>query len=216
MLLSIVWTISLHLTIFHFALTTFLSHPPQNALLHIFPLTHHSSHNIPIYISPPSSQHYSPLPAFPLTSLTPLHLPNPFHNIHHLTPHPSVKQYRNTPSHSSRPSYNIPSISPLPHPSIKQYRNPRNPRPHSDRGNDNWLIKYEKPVTNANAVNVSSILLAATAISSSLLQGDTGEWDFTNVPEIKIAAIDNGLAFPYKHPDEWRACKSPPPSSPTH
>ena len=23
---------------------------------------------------------------------------------------------------------------------------------------------------------------------------------------IKIAAIDNGLAFPFKHPDEWRAC----------
>lgn len=22
----------------------------------------------------------------------------------------------------------------------------------------------------------------------------------------KIAAIDNGLAFPFKHPDEWRAC----------
>ena len=26
-------------------------------------------------------------------------------------------------------------------------------------------------------------------------------------PEIQIAAIDNGLAFPFKHPDEWRACK---------
>ena len=26
-------------------------------------------------------------------------------------------------------------------------------------------------------------------------------------PEISVAAIDNGLAFPYKHPDEWRACK---------
>ena len=26
-------------------------------------------------------------------------------------------------------------------------------------------------------------------------------------PEITIAAIDNGLAFPYKHPDEWRACE---------
>lgn len=25
--------------------------------------------------------------------------------------------------------------------------------------------------------------------------------------EVKIAAIDNGLAFPFKHPDEWRACK---------
>ena len=26
-------------------------------------------------------------------------------------------------------------------------------------------------------------------------------------PDISIAAIDNGLAFPFKHPDEWRACK---------
>ena len=25
-------------------------------------------------------------------------------------------------------------------------------------------------------------------------------------PEISVAAIDNGLAFPFKHPDEWRAC----------
>ena len=24
-------------------------------------------------------------------------------------------------------------------------------------------------------------------------------------PEIDIAAIDNGLAFPFKHPDSWRA-----------
>ena len=26
-------------------------------------------------------------------------------------------------------------------------------------------------------------------------------------PIIKLAAIDNGLAFPLKHPDSWRACK---------
>lgn len=25
-------------------------------------------------------------------------------------------------------------------------------------------------------------------------------------PPVKIAAIDNGLAFPLKHPDEWRTC----------
>lgn len=43
---------------------------------------------------------------------------------------------------------------------------------NTDRGNDNWLIKYDK---------------------------DTSE--------LKVAAIDNGLAFPFKHPDEWRACK---------
>ena len=24
---------------------------------------------------------------------------------------------------------------------------------------------------------------------------------------IQIAAIDNGLAFPFKHPDSWRTCK---------
>lgn len=57
---------------------------------------------------------------------------------------------------------------------------------NTDRGNDNWLIKYEKP-------------------------GDTEELKDTEWPEnstascIKIAAIDNGLAFPFKHPDEWRA-----------
>ena len=25
-------------------------------------------------------------------------------------------------------------------------------------------------------------------------------------PVISIAAIDNGLSFPFKHPDAWRAC----------
>ena len=47
----------------------------------------------------------------------------------------------------------------------------------SDRGNDNWLIKYDK--------------------------------EKADNPEecIYVAAIDNGLAFPFKHPDEWRACK---------
>ena len=33
------------------------------------------------------------------------------------------------------------------------------------------------------------------------------EWSVVKPPEISVAAIDNGLAFPYKHPDEWRACK---------
>lgn len=33
--------------------------------------------------------------------------------------------------------------------------------------------------------------------------------DDKNVVQIKIAAIDNGLAFPFKHPDEWRACTLP-------
>lgn len=36
---------------------------------------------------------------------------------------------------------------------------------------------------------------------------DMGSWDQTDEPKIEIAAIDNGLAFPIKHPDEWRTCK---------
>ena len=33
------------------------------------------------------------------------------------------------------------------------------------------------------------------------------KWTDDKETLIKIAAIDNGLAFPFKHPDEWRACE---------
>lgn len=36
-----------------------------------------------------------------------------------------------------------------------------------------------------------------------MLQQD--DWSIVKLPEVKIAAIDNGLAFPFKHPDSWRA-----------
>ncbi|CAH8482134.1 unnamed protein product [Dicrocoelium dendriticum] len=60
---------------------------------------------------------------------------------------------------------------------------------NTDRGNDNWLIKYE---------------------TSDLKEGDTGQdqhndWGLVKMPKVKVYAIDNGLAFPFKHPDEWRA-----------
>ncbi|XP_037111565.1 phosphatidylinositol 4-kinase type 2-beta [Syngnathus acus] len=57
---------------------------------------------------------------------------------------------------------------------------------NTDRGNDNWLIKYEKPGECEGPKDA--------------------EWlENSSEPCIKIAAIDNGLAFPFKHPDEWRA-----------
>ncbi len=31
------------------------------------------------------------------------------------------------------------------------------------------------------------------------------DWSIVKLPDVKIAAIDNGLAFPFKHPDSWRA-----------
>ncbi|XP_075773873.1 phosphatidylinositol 4-kinase type 2-alpha [Pelodiscus sinensis] len=59
---------------------------------------------------------------------------------------------------------------------------------NTDRGNDNWLIKYDCP-------------LDSTSVRDS-------EWVVVKEPIIQLAAIDNGLAFPLKHPDSWRACRS--------
>ncbi|KAL9851165.1 phosphatidylinositol 4-kinase type 2-beta isoform 2-T2 [Geothlypis trichas] len=57
---------------------------------------------------------------------------------------------------------------------------------NTDRGNDNWLVRYEK---QDDALDLSD---------------KDSQWT-TAKESIKIAAIDNGLAFPFKHPDEWRA-----------
>ncbi|XP_076402409.1 phosphatidylinositol 4-kinase type 2-beta isoform X3 [Peromyscus maniculatus bairdii] len=58
---------------------------------------------------------------------------------------------------------------------------------NTDRGNDNWLIKYEKTKY------------------AKKIQREESNWINDKELLIKIAAIDNGLAFPFKHPDEWRA-----------
>lgn len=56
---------------------------------------------------------------------------------------------------------------------------------NTDRGNDNWLIRYEKQKHGKEIKET--------------------KWIDNKESLIKIAAIDNGLAFPFKHPDEWRA-----------
>ncbi|KAI5945802.1 Phosphatidylinositol 4-kinase type 2-beta [Manis javanica] len=56
---------------------------------------------------------------------------------------------------------------------------------NTDRGNDNWLIRYEKQKHGKEIKEAT--------------------WIDDKESLIKIAAIDNGLAFPFKHPDEWRA-----------
>lgn len=65
---------------------------------------------------------------------------------------------------------------------------------NTDRGNDNWLIKYDHPT-----------LVNGNTVSAQVELTETSEWNLVQLPEISIAAIDNGLAFPYKHPDSWRA-----------
>lgn len=60
---------------------------------------------------------------------------------------------------------------------------------NTDRNNDNWLIRYNQ--------------IEADTPDQDIIQ----PWNQQKKPIVKLAAIDNGLAFPFKHPDEWRACE---------
>lgn len=48
---------------------------------------------------------------------------------------------------------------------------------------------------------------STTKISSEAAQNVENSWENVLLPYVNIAAIDNGLAFPFKHPDSWRTCK---------
>lgn len=95
---------------------------------------------------------------------------------------------------------------------------------NTDRGNDNWLIKYDQPsnhasngsINSGNSINNNFITLATSSnlqsngihhigSASSISRHEIDDWNMIEIPEIRIAAIDNGLAFPFKHPDSWRA-----------
>ncbi|XP_052902335.1 phosphatidylinositol 4-kinase type 2-alpha isoform X1 [Anopheles moucheti] len=89
---------------------------------------------------------------------------------------------------------------------------------NTDRGNDNWLIKYDQPSivpTSPTATSPNGVNGLANGMnggggyiprsSSRLEMMEHTDWNLVQLPEIRIAAIDNGLAFPFKHPDSWRA-----------
>lgn len=97
---------------------------------------------------------------------------------------------------------------------------------NTDRGLDNWMIKCEwpensstlsksdSPKGSAIPIHVSGesnpsfsrpespgYQLSEPMISTSRAATPTD----TVVPKLKIGAIDNSLAFPWKHPDQWRS-----------
>ncbi|XP_023177014.1 phosphatidylinositol 4-kinase type 2-alpha isoform X2 [Drosophila hydei] len=131
---------------------------------------------------------------------------------------------------------------------------------NTDRGNDNWLIKYIAPklmgevggtggksmsrgakfvpgqtiidlnepsvaptnnierTTGGGQPTPTSMGVAESAIGGPSSNGSSDDetrhdkvapavpdWNMVEAPQIRIAAIDNGLAFPFKHPDSWRA-----------
>lgn len=76
-----------------------------------------------------------------------------------------------------------------------------------DRGLDNWMIKYCPPSKSKKPHHHSS----CSSLSADEQQQDTTSHKHNNTSSystqghIHVAAIDNGLAFPYKHPDQWRS-----------
>ena len=78
---------------------------------------------------------------------------------------------------------------------------------NTDRGNDNWLIKYDKKAAAASPAKGAAAAAAADTITTEA--GDAAGAAAAaaaagDATRIDVAAIDNGLAFPCKHPDSWR------------
>eukprot|EP00127_Corallochytrium_limacisporum_P004227 Clim_evm172s157 gene=Clim_evmTU172s157 len=91
---------------------------------------------------------------------------------------------------------------------------------NTDRGNDNWLIKFEVP--EAPKKEESDALSPENGDDDGEISKDSAEPGTSAehpaeipvkekgkepVPKVRIelAAIDNGLAFPWKHPEDWRS-----------
>jgi phosphatidylinositol 4-kinase type 2 len=86
---------------------------------------------------------------------------------------------------------------------------------NTDRGDDNWMIFQSNPgeafsSQMAKVYDERRPILQHSNNSShdSLYNSPTPlneNWTMIEQPQIYIAAIDNGLAFPFKHPDNWRS-----------
>jgi len=96
---------------------------------------------------------------------------------------------------------------------------------NTDRGLDNWMIKIEwenptTPLSNGTPRRSAIPLRMAGDISSSSPRPESPGYQLSEsmvatsrattpmdgaVPRLRIGAIDNSLAFPWKHPDQWRS-----------
>lgn len=74
---------------------------------------------------------------------------------------------------------------------------------NTDRGSDNWMVRvsFDQPSTDDQQQEEPSSAQNEQTASTQ------NERAHSSPPQARIyvAAIDNGLAFPFKHPDEWRS-----------
>ena len=75
---------------------------------------------------------------------------------------------------------------------------------NTDRGNDNWLIRYQKTETPPSSSSASSSDVESVGAAAASPAETAAPPQPTSSSSIDVAAIDNGLAFPFKHPDSWR------------
>ena len=82
---------------------------------------------------------------------------------------------------------------------------------NTDRNNDNWLVRQIEKKSGEEAEDGEPSENDKERSEDSIKKSEVDEvltWNNVEIQNlIKIAAIDNGLAFPFKHPDEWRACE---------
>ena len=91
---------------------------------------------------------------------------------------------------------------------------------NTDRGLDNWMIKIEWPDTSNRSAtsgrgaippHLTGDLEASSSRPESPGYQPTEPMTTSRsstplaIPRLRIGAIDNSLAFPWKHPDQWRS-----------
>ena len=76
---------------------------------------------------------------------------------------------------------------------------------NTDRNNDNWLVKQIKK-SDQEELKDAGEEKDGNEVRNEQNVNEILTWNNREIQNlIKIAAIDNGLAFPFKHPDQWRA-----------
>ncbi|KAI8578952.1 hypothetical protein K450DRAFT_272397 [Umbelopsis ramanniana AG] len=77
---------------------------------------------------------------------------------------------------------------------------------NTDRGTDNWMIRYCEEEDSVRLTRSNGSQSANAYGNSPIMTNDNTTPTF-NLDEshLHVAAIDNGLAFPFKHPDQWRS-----------
>lgn len=122
--------------------------------------------------------------------------------------HPKVVTIAPTRSHQT-------SISPSQPTMLKtqfrsQYIHPvavdqMNELPLDDGYNGGMSTGSSKSSDSAISVHSNNEMTATTSDDRNIHAFTEDDWNMVKLPTIEIAAIDNGLAFPFKHPDSWRA-----------